>query len=75
MSISQGKPTPEQVKAARIAAGLTLEQAGERFGITGRGWRFKEQADGKGRKLSPGEYELLLLLAGTHPDYELTPKK
>lgn len=66
-------PTPDEVKAARIAAGFTQKQAGERFGLGERAWRHKELENG--RKLSPGEYELLLLLAGAHPEYELIRKK
>lgn len=66
-------PTPEQVQAARQLTGMTQEETGKRFGYSARGWRHKEATDG--RKLTSGEYELLLLLAGMHPDYELMPKK
>lgn len=66
-------PTPGQVKAARVAAGLTQRECAEQFGYTLRGWQNKEDAGGSGRTLSVGEYNYLLLLAGEHPDFELRP--
>ena len=65
-------PTPEPVRAARIAADLTQSACAERFGYSLRRWQAKEDAGQYGSTLSLGEYELLLLLAGQHPDYTLT---
>ena len=65
------KPTPEQVKTARVAAGLTQQVCADRFGYKLRGWQQKEESGASGRTLSIGEYELLLLLAGQHPEFTL----
>lgn len=64
-------PTPDQVRAARIAAGMTQSACAERFGYSLRGWQAKEDAGAGGRGLSVGEYEFLLLLAGQHPAFTL----
>lgn len=72
-------PAPEKVKAARLAAGLTQVQCAEIFGykIVGhqsRGWQQKETVGINGRKLTIGEWQFLLLLAGQHPGYALTKR-
>lgn len=67
-------PSPDQVKAARIAAGLSQKACAERMGYELRGWQKKEESGASARSLSAGEYELLLLLAEEHPDYLLTPR-
>ncbi|WP_285218818.1 hypothetical protein [Klebsiella quasipneumoniae] len=36
------KPTPEEVKQARIKAGFTQQEAAERFGFTLSAWQAKE---------------------------------
>ncbi|MDX6917765.1 hypothetical protein R9X49_21965 [Pectobacterium carotovorum] len=68
----QSKPSGEEVKKTREAAGLTQREAAERFGYALRGWQSKEDEGPSGRSLSIGEFELLQLLAGLHPDYELS---
>jgi len=68
------KPTPEQVKAAREAAGLTQSACAALFGYALRTWQGKEDTGAGNRGLSVGEYAYLLLLAGQHPQYTLTPK-
>lgn len=68
------QPTPDQVRAARIAAGLTQAACAKRFGYALRTWQSKEDPGASGRSLSHGEYELLLLIGGGHPDFELTQK-
>jgi transcriptional regulator with XRE-family HTH domain len=69
--------TAAAIKATRQAAGLTQAEAAERFDYSLRVWQKKESETetGKNSGLSQGEFELLLLLAGKHPDYILTPKK
>lgn len=67
-------PLPDEIRATRIAAGLTQKAAGERFGYALVTWQQKEAAGKTNRKLSPGEFELLQLLAGTHPRYTLIEK-
>ncbi|MDB6366733.1 hypothetical protein PH242_03295 [Photorhabdus bodei] len=66
-----GKPLPKDVRSARIASGMTQLQAAERFSYALVSWQQKEAEGKTNRSLSSGEYELLLLLADAHPDYEL----
>lgn len=68
------KPTADQVKAAREAAGLTQSACAALFGYALRTWQGKEDAGAGNRSLSVGEYAYLLLLAGQHPQYTLEPK-
>jgi hypothetical protein len=68
------KPTPEEVKQARITAGLTLKEAADIFGYQLNSWQMKESAGKASRSLSIGEYEYLLLLAGAHSEYKLVKK-
>ena len=67
----QTKPTPADVKEARISAGLTLKEAAEIFGYQLNTWQMKESAGKATRSLSVGEYNYLLLLAGKHHEYVL----
>ncbi len=70
----KSKPTPEQVKAARIAAGLSLKDAADIFGYQLNSWQMKESAGKASRSLSIGEYKYLLLLANQHPEYKIVKK-
>ena len=65
------KPTPEEVTAAREAAGLSLKEAARRFGMTYTNWQKKEVNGSSGTKLSVGEYNYLLLLANQHPEFQM----
>lgn len=56
------KPTPEEVKQARIKAGFTQQEAAERFGFTLSARQAKETSGKTSRGLAAGTYELLLLL-------------
>lgn len=67
------KPTPEQVKATRIAAGLSLKEAADIFGYQLNSWQMKESAGKASRSLSIGEYNYLLL-ANQHPEYKIVKK-
>lgn len=69
------KPTPLEVKAARTAAGLTQTKAAKLFGYSLRAWQRKEEQGETGRSLTVGEYEMLLLLADSHPDYVLIKRE
>jgi DNA-binding XRE family transcriptional regulator len=51
-------PTPEAVKAARIAAGLTQEQAGAAVGVARRTWQDWERGQ---RRMPPGLFELFAI--------------
>ncbi len=66
----QNKPTPEEVKNARVAAGLTLKEAADILVINWIHGRWKVQVKAS-RSLSIGEYQYLLLLANMHPSYRL----
>ncbi|MCU5774401.1 helix-turn-helix transcriptional regulator [Erwiniaceae bacterium BAC15a-03b] len=65
-------PTPGRIRELRRAAGLSQEQAAERFDYSLRVWQTKECSPDKASNLRQGEYELLLLLAGHHPAFLLT---
>ncbi|MBD3700477.1 hypothetical protein IE989_32500 [Klebsiella pneumoniae] len=70
------KPTPEEVKQARIKAGFTQQEAAERFGFTLSAPGKPKETSGKtSRGLAAGTYELLLLLADEHPDYQLVKRE
>lgn len=73
--IFEDKPTPEQVKEARVNAGLTQAQAAARFGYSLRNWQAKEDSGHNGRSLSIGEYELLLLMGNVHPTLVATHRQ
>lgn len=62
-------PTPDQVRAARLAAGLKQRECAVLFGYALRSWQQKEDPGSGNRALSLGEWHFLLLLAGQHPDY------
>lgn len=63
----------QDIRELRIAAGLTQERAAERFDVSLRTWQAKE-AGKPPAKLSQGEYELLMLLAGKHPYFSLVSR-
>lgn len=67
-------PSPDQVKAARVAAGMTQRECAARLRYELRGWQKKEESGASGRALSQGEYELLQLLADQHPEFTLMPR-
>ena len=69
-----GKPTPEEVKNARIKAGFTQQEAADRFGFTLSAWQAKETTGKTSRGLAAGTYEMFLLLADEHPVYQLVKR-
>ncbi|NHB94381.1 hypothetical protein [Photorhabdus cinerea] len=72
-------PTPAEVKIARETANLTTAEAASLFGLhDGSSWRRKEilqERSSNKRLLKPAEYEMLLLIAGIHPNFELMVRK
>jgi len=52
---SLDRPSPEDVKVARIASGLTQEQAGAAVGVARRTWQDWERGQ---RRMPPGLFEL-----------------
>lgn len=65
-------PTPEHIKALRVSANLSLKETAAMFGYSLRAWQRKEESGSTNTKLSVGEFQLLLLLAGEHPEFKLT---
>lgn len=63
-------PTPEQIKAARLAAGLTLTQAGELIGATRRTWQNWEAPVGSPshRNMPVAKWRLFNLLIEKEPE-------
>jgi hypothetical protein len=78
-------PTPsgEELKAARLAAGLSQAQAaelmgyplqtGSRGGVQSRTWQALESPNDE-RQMQGAAFALFLLLTGQHPDYRLVSK-
>ncbi|MFZ3220882.1 MAG: helix-turn-helix transcriptional regulator [Rhodoferax sp.] len=76
-------PSGDQLKAARIAAGLsqvqTAEwmgyslQSGSRGGVQSRTWQALESPTDE-RKMQGPVFAMSLLLTDQHPEFRLTPK-
>ena len=76
-------PTGDQLKAARIAAGLSQAQAaelmgyplqtGSRGGVQSRTWQALESTSDE-RNMQGPVYAMFLLLTGQHPEFTLAPK-
>lgn len=62
-------PSADQVRVARLAAGLTLQQAAGLAGV-GAHQRWAEYENGR-RAIDAARWELFLLKAGLHPQLEL----
>ena len=65
--------TPNSVRAARVAAGLTQAEAAEVAALGSRE-RWAEFESGK-RQIDALRFEWFLLLTGYHPAYRLERKK
>lgn len=61
---------PETIAEFRKAMGWTQEEAGEKTGLTRRGWQYGEL-----KGLKPSTFELILLRFGEHPDFVVIPRK
>ena len=76
-------PTGDQLKAARIAAGLSQAQAaqlmgyplqtGSRGGVQSRTWQALESTTDE-RNMQGQVFAMFLLLTGQHPDFVLAPR-
>lgn len=62
------------MRELRLLAGLSQEDAAERFELGLRTWQTREAVTNP-VLLSQAEYELLLLLADRHPDFILVPRR
>ena len=54
-------PSPEQIREARLRAGLTQSHAAALVGVQPRAWRYWE---GGGRKMGAAVWELFQIKAG-----------
>ena len=76
-------PTGDQLKAARVAAGLSQAQAaelmgyplqtGSRGGVQSRTWQALESTT-DGRHMQGPVFAMFLLLTGQHPGFTLEPR-
>ncbi|ALQ49672.1 MULTISPECIES: hypothetical protein [Enterobacterales] len=69
-------PQPETVKMLRGKMGMTETALGAVMGYELRAWQRKEAISDdlsqyNKTSLRPGEYNMLMLIAGVHPDYRL----
>jgi DNA-binding transcriptional regulator YiaG len=67
------RPTPEEVRRLREAAGMTLEAAATEAGLSGwRAWHKWESGEAR----PPSQtWELWLLRVRMHPTHELLPRR
>ena len=82
-SLTMPIPNGDQLKAARLAAGLNQAQAaqlmgyalqvGSRGGIQSRTWQALESATDE-RNMQGPMFAMFLLLTGQHPEFSLAPK-
>jgi hypothetical protein len=81
INIDRKVPTPEDLKAARVAAGLTQVGAAELLGMTvtssgrsseiARGWQTWESG---ARQMPEATWAYFLLITSQHPEYKLVKK-
>ena len=67
-------PTSEEVRAVRLALGLTTKVIAEELGYKHDSWRTKESAAKRGTLKMP-EYNLLRLILGDHPSLKIQAKR
>ena len=82
MALAMPVPNGEQLKAARVAAGLSQAQAaelmgyplqtGSRGGVQSRTWQALESTSDE-RNMQGPVYAMFLLLTGQHPTRHLAP--
>lgn len=83
LQIALPVPSGEELKAARVAAGLSQAQAaelmgyplqtGSRGGVQSRTWQALESS-ADDRNMQGPAFALFLLLTGQHPSFELVPR-
>ena len=81
LTLAMPTPTGDQLKAARMAAGLSQAQAaelmgyplqtGSRGGVQSRTWQALERTTDE-RNMQGPVFAMFLLLTGQHPEYTLT---
>lgn len=65
------EPTPDQIRAAREAAGLTQTEAAGLVRAKLRAWQRWEAGE---RQMRASDWELFQLKTGQHPDSKLTAR-
>lgn len=83
IALSMPEPTGEQLKSARMAAGLSQAQAaelmgyplqiGSRGGVQSRTWQALESTSDE-RTMQGPVFAMFLLLTGQHPEFRLVPR-
>lgn len=83
LTLAMPTPTGDQLKAARMAAGLSQAQAaelmgyplqtGSRGGVQSRTWQALESTTDE-RNMQGPVFAMFLLLTGQHPTHALVPK-
>ena len=84
LRLAMPEPTGDQLKAARLAAGLSQAQAaelmgyplqtGSRGGVQSRTWQALESTSDE-RTMQGPVFAMFLLLTGQHPDFHLERNK
>ncbi|MFM2053921.1 MAG: hypothetical protein RL456_1958 [Pseudomonadota bacterium] len=70
------QPTPEQILAARQAAGHTQTQAAAAVGLSGGiRWSEYERHGPTGRRIDPARWQLYLLLTDQHTAWRLSRRR
>ena len=64
--------TADQVKKARLAAGLSAREAGEMVGVSGLTWQRWEGQSSRTTEIPYAAWQLFLLRTGQHPEYQLS---
>ncbi|MEG7664973.1 hypothetical protein U0D24_21620 [Hafnia paralvei] len=63
-------PTPNELKRLQLLTGLTRKELAERLGLSLKSWDNLTSVNSK-KKILDVRYEILLILAGEHPEFEL----
>lgn len=66
--------SPEQVKQARLAAGLSAREAGALVGVSGLTWQRWEGQSSRQTEIPYAAWQLFLLRTNQHPDFILQKK-
>lgn len=84
IKLTMTAPSGEELRNARLAAGLSQAQAaelmgipvqvGSRGGVQSRTWQALESQTNE-RQMQGSAFAMFLLLTGQHPDYELVTKR
>ncbi len=64
----------EQVKQARLAAGLSARDAGELVGVSGLTWQRWEGQSSRNTEIPYAAWQLFLLRTNQHPEYTMQKK-